>query len=266
MRTTLLISTYNWPQALNLCLKSVLRQTIMPDEVVIADDGSTEDTQKLISSFKENSKVPFVHVWHEDKGFRLSEIRNKGIAKATGDYIIQIDGDIILDKHFIEDHIKIAEKGYFVCGSRTKLNEESSKTFLELGDFKPNIIKNSEVYFTLNAIRNGFLRRCLAKKYGQKNIMRLRGCNMAFWKSDIIKVNGYNEELAAWGHEDSEMAFRLYFSGVKKKFLKFGGVQYHIYHKELSRDCERAHYAEIIKVKENKIKWCNNGIDKHLQQ
>lgn len=110
MKTTLLITTYNWPKALELVLYSVLHQHVMPDEVVIADDGSTEETKKLIDRYAEKMPVPVIWVWQEDKGFRRTSILNKAIAKATGDYIIQVDGDVVLSSHFVEDHIEMAQK------------------------------------------------------------------------------------------------------------------------------------------------------------
>ena len=104
----IIISTYNWPQALNQTLRSVANQTLLPNEVLIADDGSDERTANLIQQFKEqHPTLNIIHVWHEDNGFRLAAIRNKAIRIAQSDYIIQIDGDIILDHNFIAYHLSI---------------------------------------------------------------------------------------------------------------------------------------------------------------
>src|SRR5687768_10761216 len=94
--TSLIISTYNWPEALNLCLMSIKSQTLLPDEIIIADDGSSGETKVLIENFQRSFEVPILHVWQPDQGFQLSRIRNKAIARATKEYIIQIDGDLIL--------------------------------------------------------------------------------------------------------------------------------------------------------------------------
>ena len=115
---SLLVSTYNWKEALALCLRSAFSQTVKPDEIVIADDGSREDTRELIENMKKKTDIPVVHVWHEDKGFRKTNILNKAIKKISSEYIIQIDGDIVMDKNFISDHLELVEEGYFVCGSR----------------------------------------------------------------------------------------------------------------------------------------------------
>ena len=101
MLVSLMISTYNWKEALSLCLYSAFAQTVKPCEILIADDGSRDDTKQLIDKMRAKTDIPIVHVWHEDKGFRLSAIRNRSIERAKGDYIIQIDGDILLDLSLI---------------------------------------------------------------------------------------------------------------------------------------------------------------------
>ena len=128
--TSLIISTYNRSDALELCVKSVLRQSLLPDEIIIADDGSKEDTGELIHQLAASSEVPIIHVWHEDLGFRLASIRNKAIAKASKEYIIQIDGDIVLHKDFVKDHVHFAKKGSFVTGSRVLIREGLTKKML----------------------------------------------------------------------------------------------------------------------------------------
>lgn len=124
MKTTLIISTYNRPEALSVCLDSVRFQTVMPDEVIVGDDGSTSETKDLIESFKKDFPVPLIHLWQEDKGFRLAMMRNKSVAAATGDYIIEIDGDIFLHNKFVEDHKRLAKPGHYLRGTRVNLGQK----------------------------------------------------------------------------------------------------------------------------------------------
>ncbi len=105
----IMVSTYNWPEALERCVQTILAQDRLPDEILIADDGSGEATKQAVERFKSISKVPIHHIWHPDEGFRLSVIRNKAIEAAQSEYIIQIDGDILLDPHFISDHLSLIE-------------------------------------------------------------------------------------------------------------------------------------------------------------
>ena len=130
MKLSLVITTYNWPEALSLVIESIKNQTILPDEVIIADDGSTQETKDLITSFNKGSDINIIHAWQEDIGYRAARSRNNGILKSSGDYIVMIDGDMILHTNFIQDHISSAEPGFFVQGSRVLLSEEQSKKVL----------------------------------------------------------------------------------------------------------------------------------------
>ena len=95
---SLITPTYNWPEALELLLLSLKNQTYLPNEVIIADDGSRKETQQLIKKFQQDFPVPLHHVWHEDNKNQKPAIMNKAIAKSKYDYIIEIDGDIIMHK------------------------------------------------------------------------------------------------------------------------------------------------------------------------
>lgn len=263
IKTSVLISTYNWPEALMRAVGGMLDQTVMPYEIVIADDGSGPETAQAINKLCEESPVPIIHVWQEDDGFRKSMILNKAIARMSGDYVLQIDGDVIPCRHFVSDHLELAAKGYFVCGSRVKLSPEITAKVLADSSFRPGLF-NMPLSFAANSLRSRLLRHFLAERYGRK-IDHLRGCNMAFWRDDLIRVNGFNEDLTQWGHEDGEIAYRLHFAGVKKKSLKMGGCVYHLYHKESSRSNEQRHLDELERVKREHISWCENGIDKYLK-
>ncbi len=258
---SLIISTYNWPDALNLCLKSCLRQTILPNEIIIADDGSKKETKNLVEKYVAEFPNLIQYIWQEDIGFRLSRIRNKAILASKSDYIIQIDGDVILDKFFIEDHLTIAEEKYFVCGSRATLPEEYSKVVLKKKTIKPNRLKIPLSHF-LNSFRIPFFTKKMANRYQEGKLLSLRGCNMSFWRKDIVAINGYNENYQGWGHEDAEMVVRLHNVGIKKKYLKFGGIVYHIYHKINIKENEAKNFEMLNTALRNKVVWCENGLQK----
>ena len=139
IKVSILVSTYNWPEALELSIRSMFAQTILPDEIVIADDGSKQDTKDLINKLRKETTIPIKHIWHEDEGFRRTMILNKAIAQVSADYILQVDGDVILSPHFVSDHLDLAEKNYFVCGSRVKLSQETTQKLMASKNFKLNI-------------------------------------------------------------------------------------------------------------------------------
>jgi glycosyltransferase involved in cell wall biosynthesis len=108
---SLIIATYNRPDALCLCLKSVCEQSVVPAQVIIADDGSTEETAEVVNEFKRIAAIEVKHIWHPDEGFRLAAIRNKAIAEVSSAYVIQIDGDLILHPQFVADHLALKKEG-----------------------------------------------------------------------------------------------------------------------------------------------------------
>ncbi|MEE9350243.1 MAG: glycosyltransferase family 2 protein [Flavobacteriaceae bacterium] len=257
-KISLIIATFNWIEALELTLISVLNQTTQPFEVIIADDGSNDETKQLIDTFRTKFEIPLVHVWHEDKGFRLAEIRNKAIVKAKGDFICQIDGDIILHPKYIEDYSRLIKPGFYYRGSRVRLTEKLATERLQ----NKNI---NFTYFTkglmsrFNAYRNSFLNKLMSTPILEsKNAL---GCNMGFWKSDLIKVNGYSNDLVGWGHEDEELCARLINANVLKIKIKHKAIVFHIYHIERSADAANSHDENIELVRTKKIIRTKNGMN-----
>ncbi|HKO75995.1 MAG TPA: glycosyltransferase family 2 protein [Flavobacterium sp.] len=258
---TLVTPTYNWPEALNLLLLSILEQTVLPNEVIIADDGSTEDTKKLISEFQKIFPVPLIHIWHEDIKNRKPAIMNKAIAASKHDYIIEIDGDIIMNKYFIEDHLNYALKGHYLFGSRVNIKKEFlaelfSKKKIQFNLFSKGIKKRGRT------IRIPFLMRF--SKSTPRRSSKLRGCNMSFWKTDFIKINGFNENLVGWGIDDSEMIQRMHNIGIQGKRLKNCGIAYHIYHKEQSRSQLDINDEILKQSTEKKLTFIEKGINQYL--
>lgn len=261
---SLIITTYNWPAALELSLKSVLRQTRIPDEVIIADDGSGLSTQMVIEKYTkvlENCGIKLIHSWQPDDGFRLSRSRNLALAKAKSDYIIFIDGDIIMERHFVEDHLNSAEKGYFVTGRRSKLSESYSSKIVGT-DIVPNPFCSGISRGREQAVRSKLLARIFSSK--SKTTDNIHGCNISFWLDDAIKVNGFNCEFVGWGAEDREFFTRMINSGLTKKKVKYSAIAYHIYHAENSRDKKEENQRIFEEVKASNATWCRLGINEFL--
>ncbi|UFH56505.1 glycosyltransferase family 2 protein [Spirosoma sp. KNUC1025] len=262
--TALVIATYNWPEALKLVLESVLQQQVLPDEVIIADDGSGSATKQLIDTYKETFPVPLKHFWHEDNGFQKTLILNLAIAGTTCDYIIQVDGDIILDKNFVKDHIRAAEKGYYIRGSRVLLSESKSHRELAKGKFQQFSIFSQDIKNRINALRIPFLAPLFIKK--SKRSDNVSGCNCAFWHADFAKVNGYNHDIKGWGHEDIELAARFVNLGLSQKKIKMMAVCYHLHHPYHDRKRETLNYTIYKNTLTQGIWYCSKGYRSYQQQ
>ncbi len=260
MKTSLIITTYNSHDFLELSILSAFSQKVLPDEILIADDGSGEPTFNLIERLKNDSPIPLLHVWQPDQGFRLSASRNKAIARASGDYIIQVDGDIIMHPYFIHDHIEYSERGYFLTGSRIWLDRNLTSKLINEKRTKLHTGEKG-MKTSVNCLRMPLLSPFFFN-YKASDKTYVRGCNMSFWKSDLLRVNGYNEDITGWGREDSEIACRLINSGVKKRFIKFGALQYHLFHKENDKSADERNISLMENTLNSGICRTPNGIVK----
>ncbi len=264
-RVSLILSTYNRPDALDLCLQSIARQTVLPDEVVIGDDGSREETLHLIEIFQADFPVPLIHVWQEDKGFRLAMSRNRSVARCSGDYIIEIDGDLILHPRFVEDHLYFCRKGCFLKGGRVNLSEKLTKKLCESRKLPVIHFLTNGLLRRINAVHCLPLSRYLSRRYKKNKVVGL-GCNMSFWKEDYLRINGYDEFFEGWGGEDYDFAWRMTNSGVERLYLKFSGIVYHLWHNDLYMQNKEKNFAYYREKREQKALRCKAGVDQYLDQ
>jgi glycosyltransferase involved in cell wall biosynthesis len=262
MSVSLIITTYNRPDALLLVLRSIEGQVTLPDEVIIADDGSHRESQKLITDFRQSSNLNIIHSWQEDKGFRAAKSRNKAISKSNGDYIVLIDGDMILHPEFINDHINQAQPSFFVQGSRVLLTEDKTNQTLDQQKINFSLLSNG-----LQNRKNAFHSNLLSMLFSNKrNYLRgIKTCNMAFYKKDCININGFNNDFEGWGSEDSEFITRLLNSGINRKNVRFNAIQFHLWHNEINRDSLKKNNEILQDTINNHSQWCNNGIDSYLK-
>lgn len=262
MKTTLLITTYNWPEALDITLRSIDNQTIKPTEIIIADDGSSKETQNLIEKWQTKSKTPIIHSWQEDIGFRAAASRNKAIAKSSGEYIIMIDGDLVLHPNFIENHLKHCKTNQFTIGPRVLLKENYSKSLLVEKNIDFSIKSKQILANRKNTINSSLLSKMFS--HITKSDKQVRSCNMACFKNDLITVNGFNEDFIGWGREDTELVVRLLNKNIKRKNIKFNANTLHVFHKENNKKMLSTNDAILEKTRIEKLTRCKNGLDKYL--
>jgi glycosyltransferase involved in cell wall biosynthesis len=261
MRITLILSTYNQPAALVKVFQGLQQQTRQPDEFIIADDGSGEPTRKVIDDWRRASGRPVQHLWHTDDGFRKTVILNKAVAAATGDYLVLTDADCAPHRRFIADHTALAERGYWVQGRRCFVEEKF------VAEFEPG--KTSVLPWMLAGRITGGPKGLrlpfpiIRRDTKQRGII---GCNMAFWRDDVVAVNGFDEEYNGWGiGEDSDIGTRLYHLGRPRKFVYGRAIIYHLNHPLLPRGHFPASEARLQEtIRSGKIR-CARGLDQYLK-
>lgn len=263
MKLSLLVTTYNRPDALDLVFRSIAAQVTAPDEIVVADDGSAEPTARLVSDWRQRLAVPLQHVWQADDGFRAARSRNRGIAAATGEYVVMIDGDMVLDRRFICDHRALAEPGCFVQGPRINTTVELSTRMLahgrtRVGPFTPGVERRQQalhwLWFASRSARRAF------------SMERVKSCNMGCWRADLVRVNGFDERMIGWGPEDKELAVRLFNVGVQRKHVRHAALAAHLYHQTREPSGINPNDRYLDESVATRAKWCAAGIDAHLAE
>lgn len=256
---SLIIATYNWETALDLVLASVHALSAPPDEVIIADDGSGPATRAVVERWAGRLAVPLRHVWQEDHGFRLAASRNRALATTRGDYVILIDGDMLVHPDFVSSHVAFARPGSYVQGGRVMVREAVTRRLLA-GEVVPLHFFTRGIGNRIRAIHFPALAPLYRGNRGP--IKSTRGCNVAFWRADARRVNGFNEDIEGWGYEDIEFAARLQNAGVARRNLRFGGVAYHLHHR-LKPENPHANREHFERVMRDGLTRCSNGLDKY---
>jgi glycosyltransferase involved in cell wall biosynthesis len=270
LKVSVILLTYNWPQALERMLEGLARQTQLPYEVIVADDGSSEETAALVKRMAITFPVPLRHLWQEDHGFRAARARNRGIAASRGDYVILLDGDMLIEPHFIADHLMLAERGFFLQGGRIKATADESQRLLQ--GKEPVFAPWSTAHFDefdgtkrLYAFRAPWLARWKSRS---RNGGRVMSCNMSFWRDDLLKINGFDERMEGYGAEDRELAARLENTGLKRRALKWAALAVHLWHNSRSPpdvdDMSLPNNVLFHETRTQGITWCERGISQHI--
>lgn len=237
---SVIVATYNRPDALDAVLRSLAHQEDRDFEVVVADDGSKPDTAAVVTSWKGRVARRLVHVWHPDEGFRLATIRNRAILAAEGDYCIFLDGDCLARPDFVVAHRALAERVWFVTGNRILISRALSERILT-EKLEPESWTLADWW---RARRAGEIKRLaplLSVPLGPLRRLRSRhwrgaqGCNLGIWRSDLILVDGFEGGFCGWGREDSDILIRLMHAGIMRKDGRMATGVLHLWHAEADR-------------------------------
>ena len=250
---SVIVTTYNREDALEAVLSSLSRQSDRGFEVVVADDGSRATTAAVVERWRPRLGVPLDHVWQMNCGFRAAEIRNRAILVCHGDYCIFLDGDCIAPADFVATHRRLAERGWFVTGNRVLLSSTLTAAVLS-DDLRPETW--SAPGWIRQRLRGGVNRLAAVLRLPLGPLRKLRSgqwrgarsCNLAIWRSDLERVDGFDAWFSGWGREDSDLLIRLLRCGLRRKDGRFATGVIHLWHPQVDRAQLAANDARLAAV------------------
>ncbi len=274
MRITVVVPTYNRPQALRLCLLSLSKQSVLPHEVLVADDGSASETREMVLEMQGQLKrvFPIKHVWHEDKGFRKPKILNETVRQATGDYLVFLDGDCMAHRHFVRTHAEQGSPDAILSGKRVELGKDLTGKLLARGiilnSFSPWLVwdaargRSRKVEEAL-MIRSPFLRRMTHRDRITDD--GVWGCNFSLYKDLFVAINGCDEDFQDGSIEDNDLGIRVLNQGKRVRSVRGLAIIFHLWHPS-SWSFENEKYQHNLAILKRRIAnrepFCKNGIKK----
>ena len=270
---SIIVSTYNSPEWLKKVIWGFSVQSYPHFELIIADDGSSQETFDVLQEMKEVVDFPIIHVWHEDRGFQKTVILNKAIQSARFDYVIMTDGDCIPRKDFVQVHVENRLPQCFLSGGYHKLpmllSQKISKEDILSG-------KCFQIKWLVDqGMRKSFKNQKLTTStlWG-KSLNWLtptkpswNGHNASAWKKDMLAVNGFDERME-YGGEDREFGERLVNNGIKAIQIRYSTTCVHLDHARGYVNEKAIAINERIRkeTKEQKKTWTDFGIDKNKKK
>jgi glycosyltransferase involved in cell wall biosynthesis len=267
-KISVIITAYNRLPALQAVIQSLAKQTYNGEiEIIVADDGSTKET---IDWLQQQTIFPsMLHIWQPDEGFRAAAIRNQAAAKASGDYLIFIDGDCVTPTFFLKNHAKLAEKNYFVSGNRVLLSPAFTEQVLNQHLDISHWTYLNWLFARMQGKCNRAQPFCplwrfvLPYQYSHK-WEGAKTCNLALWREDFIAANGFDEHYQGWGYEDSDLVIRLMRTGIKRKHSRFSVPVLHLWHRENDRSQEENNRLFLERVINSDRVLSDKGISQYL--
>lgn len=274
MKISVIVPTYNRPKALQLCLLSLARQSFLPDEVLIADDGSGAETLSLVAGMQDRLKefFPIKHIWHEDLGFRKPKILNETVRQSGGDYLVFIDGDCMAHRHFIRTHVFMSSPQAILTGRRVEIGRDLTARLLSQG----KVVNSVGPILVLDALRRRSRKVeeaiILRNRFVRQFINRDRitddgvwGCNFSLTRELFFAINGCDEDFLDGSIEDNDLGIRVLNQGKKIQSVRALAVIFHLWHKS-SWNFNNEKYQHNLSIMKRRIAnsepFCRNGIIK----
>jgi glycosyltransferase involved in cell wall biosynthesis len=261
MRISVVVLTSERPDALRLVLKGLARQRVPPLEVIVTEDGSSPFTRACVDDARATLPATIRHVTQEHRGPRMSRARNRGIAVAHGDYVVFLDGDMVPGREFVADHRAFARTGSFVQGSRVLAPEALTRDLIATGRVDVPLLARG-----LERRRHMLRVPLLRDLWGRPHRRRAgaKSCNLAFWRADLVALNGFNEGMEGWGLEDAELVQRAFHLGLWRRDLRMGGAAVHLWHPPHVLAGDNPNWAVIREVEARRVIRCERGLSDHF--
>ncbi len=274
MKITAIVPTYNRPKALKLCLLSLAKQSVLPHEILIADDGSGPETREMIAAMQQELKhlFPIKHVWHEDRGFRKPMILNETVRQSSGDYLVFIDGDCMAHRHFIREHTARSSPDAILSGKRVEVGKDLTESLLNrekvISGLNPTLVwdavrgRSRKVEEAI-MLKNGFLRRLAHRDRITDD--GVWGCNFSLYKDLFLSINGCDEDFLDGSIEDNDLGIRVLNQGKKIRSVRGLAIIFHLWHKSswsFSNEKYQHNLAILKRRIADKEQFCRNGIVK----
>lgn len=275
MKPSVIVPTYNRPQALKLCLLSLAEQSVPPFEVLIADDGSGPETRQTVTQLQESLKqhFPIRHVWQEDIGFRKPKILNETVRQSSGDFLVFIDGDCMAHKHFLRSHMESSSPNTIASGKRVDIGKDLTERLLQENKpvvaLRPFLVMDALLGGSLRSrkveeairIKNGFLRTIFHRDRITDD--GVWGCNFSIYKDLFYAINGCDEDFIDGSIEDNDLGIRVLNHGGKLRSVRNYAIIFHLWHTS-SWSFQNEKYLHNLAVMKrriaNKEQQCRNGI------
>ncbi len=261
-RCCLVVTTHERPDALGRVLDAVATQSRPPDELIVADDGSGPATASVVAQHAACAAYPVVHEWQAHAGFRAGRIRNAAIARSRCEYVVLLDGDMVVHPDFLADHLALARPGHFSQGVRILLDAQATRCMLDGASGLPGLFSPG-----LGIVRRAYGLRSPALARSVRRlanaVVAVKACNQGFWRDDLVAVNGFDEAMTGWGSEDKELCARLENAGIHRQTLLFAAVAWHLGHPPAARasaEANRARWQDSVRLRRTR---CEAGIDGH---
>ena len=257
MKASVIVSTYERPDALNAVLAGLAAQSRSDFEVIVVDDGSEKPTRETVEGMRPQFGERLIHAWQPDEGFRLAAARNLGISQMRSPYAIFLDGDCAPRKHFVHGHLIDAAPGKIVRGSRVLLSQSATSRILA----KQSPIHLWNLLDILRARRSKDINRAfpmlipgasIGRDARPTNWKAVRGCNFALWRDDLLHLGGFDESYVGWGYEDSDLAIRAIGLGLHVRRARSSTCVFHLWHHEKPRTSTGENWDRLLQVEKDK--------------